>query len=389
MQVRRFEATSMKDALSAVKKELGVNAVILSTKEIAPADKGGIKLFEVTAAASVSSTKAGAESRGAPVTNDYSFNAELQAKLADIAENSPTRSQVRLLEGAMHDIKSLLIESLRATSVNTSPGEAGHLFPIERELSAAGVDPSMVSDLLRHLHTLPGPAEIIRATGDNIDGYYRDQAIRWMIKRIKIAPKWTSAAGLTSVHVMLGTPGCGKTTLITKLASAIQKKERHKVAVVSCSQDKLAGSEQLRVYSKILGVPHHVISAPHELKKIVLSMKGVDLVLVDTPGKNPNDSTAIADPEVMKGLGLNLDFHLVLSAAEKYQLSERAISQYSSLGLSSFSVSKLDESPSYGEVFNATARWSLPVSYFSFSAAPSDALERATRERILERIFNI
>ena len=389
MQVRRFEATSMRDALSAVKRELGANAVILSTKEIPPPEKGGIKLFEVTAASSVSSSKAGAASGGSPVTNDYAFPAELQSKLNELSDNSPTKNQIRLLEGAVHDIKAMMIESMRKFSALGDQKTSGHLFPIERELTAGGVDSGLIADLMRHLHALPQPAEITKAAGDSIDSYYRDQAVRWMIKRIKIAPKWTATPGLTSVQVMIGTPGCGKTTLITKLATAIHKRDRHKIAIISANQDKLVGAEQLRVYSKIIGVPYHVVSAPHELKKIIVGLKGIDLVLIDTSGKNPADAQSLRDFEIMKGLGLNLDFHLVLSAAEKYQLSEQAVSLFAQLGLSSFSYTKLDTSPSYGEVFNATARWSLPISYFSFSDSPVDALERATRERVIERIFNI
>ena len=55
MQVRKFEATTMRDAVSAVKRELGASAVILSTKEIPSSGEGLPKLYEVTAASAVSS----------------------------------------------------------------------------------------------------------------------------------------------------------------------------------------------------------------------------------------------------------------------------------------------------------------------------------------------
>ena len=57
MDVRKFEAFSMQDAIKMVKKELGRDAVILNTREVntvAPGTLTPCKLYEVTAAPSVS-----------------------------------------------------------------------------------------------------------------------------------------------------------------------------------------------------------------------------------------------------------------------------------------------------------------------------------------------
>lgn len=385
MQVRRFEATTMKDALAAVKRELGTNAVILSTKEVPDRDDG-VKIYEVTAAAAVSS-KAGAEiGKGTPTT-DFAFGPELLHKLTELNEVMPTRSQLRLLEGAVHDVKAMLIESMR--SQNEKKNIPDHLFAIERTFRSAHIDDGIIADAMRHLSSLPPPAEIIRTGSDSVETYYRDQAIRWMMKRIKISPKWAATPGITNVHAFLGTPGAGKTTLLAKIATAIHKKERHKVAIVTYDPEKVGASEQIRVYSKILGVQHVNISSTHELKKTVLGLKGTDIVLVDMPGKNPNDASAASEFEVIKELGLSLDFHLVISAAEKLAVSERAVSAFASAGISSIAITKLDESPSYGEIFTLTSKWSLPVSYLTYTNELSSGVERATRERIIERIFNL
>lgn len=385
MHVRRFEATTMKDALAAVKKELGSSAVILSTKEL-PQGAEGVKLYEVTAASSVVS-KAGAEVAGGTPTTDFAFGPDLLARLAELNDIMPTKSQMRLVEGAVHDVKTLLLESLRnrMEASNTSP----HLFTVERCLKTAGVDDAITAELIRFLNSLPPPAEIVKATTDNIEGYYRDQAMRWMLKRIKISPKWNATPGMTNIHAFIGTPGAGKTTLMSKIATAIHRKERHKIALITFDPEKVAASEQTRIYAKVLGVPHHNITAAHELKKTIMALRGTDIVLVDTPGQNPNDSNATRHLEVIKGLGLSLDFHLVASSAEKLSVTERAVSCFAPLGISSIALTKLDESPAYGEAFTLTSRWSLPISYLTFTGQLGDGIERATRERILERIFNI
>lgn len=391
MQVLRFEATTMKDALAAVKRELGSNAVILSTKELPPGEQN-IKLYEVTAASAVSH-KPGASSMNEGLhqqTASQSLSAidnDLVSRLSELNEIMPTKSQMRLMEGAIYDIKTLLVEALRNQSLKDSGNN--FLFSIEQTLKTAGIDEFVVADLVKHLNTLPPPSDIAKTSNDSVSLYYQDQAMRWMMKRIKINPKWNATPGITNVHVFLGTPGAGKTTLMSKIATAIHKKERHKIALITFGTDKVGGSEQARILSKVLNITHQTIAAAHDLKKTILAMRGVDLVLVDTPGKNPNDTHAIKNLEIIKGLGLSVDFHLVLSAAEKLRVSERAISCFAPLGLSSLAMTKLDESPSYGEIFTLASRWSIPLSYLTFTGEVGDGLERATRERILERIFNI
>jgi flagellar biosynthesis protein FlhF len=385
MQVRRFEATTMKDALSAVKRDLGSDAVILSTKEL-PSTSQDVKLYEVTAASAVTSSKAGASAQQQP-SYDPSASQDLLARVSELNEIMPTKSQMRLIEGGIRDVKSMLVEVLRTQ--NLVDDKSGFLFPIKQRLEIAGVDSFIISDLTRHMNSLPPPSEIAKVGAEGVEAYYQDQAIRWMMKRIKISPKWNATPGITAVHAFVGTPGAGKTTLMSKIATGIQKRDKHRIALISFDEDKVAASEQTRVYAKILNIPHQVVGSPHEIKKVVLGLKGIDIVLIDTPGQNPNDTQAIRSLETIKGLGLSLDFHLVVSAAEKLSLSERAVSCFSPLGLSSLAVTKLDECPVYGEAFTLTSKWSIPLSYLAYSGSISDGLERATREKMLERIFNV
>jgi flagellar biosynthesis protein FlhF len=390
MQVRKFEATSMRDALSAVKRELGVNAVILSTKEVAATDKGMPKLFEVTAAASVSS-KAGAEAKARPQdaesTSGFSPVSEVSARIAALGETLATSRQARLIEGGIHDVKALLLDLLREqkTGVNVPP----HLFAIDRTLLAAGVDPAIIAELGRHLASLPAPAEIVKIAGDGIEKYYQDLAMRWLMKRLKIAPKWTNVAGMTNVHVILGTPGAGKSTLVSKIATAVTKKDRHRVAILSWDSEKLGASEQTRIYSKILGVEHYTISRAEELKPAIMRLRDVDLLLVDTAGRNPVDTSSLVALELIKNQGLSLEFHLVLSATEKQSLQDRTIRHFSTIGISSVAFTKLDEVPAWGDIFNASCKWSMPVSWLSWSHMPSDIPERASREAIVDQLFKV
>lgn len=386
MQVRKFEATTMRDAISAVKRELGVNAVILSTKELPATENGMPKIYEVTAAASVTS-KSGAEAKPANRAdmNGHGGENEVLARISSLGEQVASARQVRLLEGTIYDVKNLVLDLMRdqKSHANIPP----HLFPLDRTLHAAGVDPVTIAELTRHLAALPGPQDITKLSTDNVEGYYRDQGMRWMMKRLKIAPKWSQASGMTNVHVMLGTPGSGKSTLISKIATAIAKKDKHKVAILSWDPEKLGASEQTRIYSKILGIEHFTISRAEDLKPAIMKMRNIDLLLVDTAGRNPVDTSSLIDLEIIKNQGLSLEFHVALSATDKPALLDRTVRHFSAVGVSSVAFTKLDEIPSWGDIFNVSNKWSVPVSWLSWSHIPSDTPERASREGIIDQIF--
>jgi flagellar biosynthesis protein FlhF len=386
MQVRKFEATTMRDAVSAVKRELGASAVILSTKEIPSSGEGLPKLYEVTAASAVSS-KSGAEARSAATSGaqHHFMDQELAHKLASLQEGMVTARQARLIEGAIYDVKNMMIELMR--DVSGGDNIPPHIFALDKGLAAAGVERGILTELRRHLQTLPSPSEINRISGDNIEAYYNENASRWLMKRVKIAPKWTNTAGITNVHVILGTPGCGKSTLVSKIATAVSKKDRHKVAILSWDPEKLGASEQTRVYSKILGIDHQSITRAEDLKPAVLKLRGTDLLLVDTAGRNPVDTQSLVDLEIIKNQGLSLEFHLALSATEKTELQNRAIRHFSAVGISSVAFTKLDEVPAWADVFNASCKWSLPLSWLTMSQMPSEPPQRAGRETIVEQLL--
>jgi flagellar biosynthesis protein FlhF len=388
MQVKKFEATTMRDAVTAVKRELGPNAVILATKEIPPTGDGLPKLYEVTAASAVTS-KPGAESKASPPTPYQSSfsDGEMTQKISHLQENMATARQARLIEGAIYDIKNMMTELIREVSVGDNI--APHIFAIDRSLAAAGIDRGIIAELRRHLQALPSPSEINRIAGDNVEQYYLENASRWLIKRVKIAPKWTNTAGITNIHMILGTPGCGKSTLVSKIATAVAKKDKHKVAILSWDPEKLGATEQTRVYSKILGIEHYTISRPEELNPMVLKLRGTDLLLVDTAGRNPVDTQSLVDLELVKNQGLSIEFHLALSATEKPELQNRAIRHFSTIGITSVAFTKLDEIPAWGDIFNATCKWSLPLSWITMSQAPSDQPMRAGRDAVVEQLFKM
>lgn len=68
---------------------------------------------------------------------------------------------------------------------------------------------------------------------------------------------------------------------------------------------------------------------------------------------------------------------------------DRMIRGFSGLGIQSLIFNRMDESWSYGEMFNLCLRWSLPLSFFGVGRSVPEDLEKASRERVVERIFGL
>ncbi|MDD9950340.1 MAG: hypothetical protein OXT67_02120, partial [Zetaproteobacteria bacterium] len=84
-----------------------------------------------------------------------------------------------------------------------------------------------------------------------------------------------------------------------------------------------------------------------------------------------------------------LEGHLVLALTEQSLQMERCIHQYSEIGIQSLIFTKLDSGWTFGEIYNQAYRHKIPLSFFSVGTDIPHALEAATRERVIERIFGI
>lgn len=195
--------------------------------------------------------------------------------------------------------------------------------------------------------------------------------------------------GATTVQAVVGPTGVGKSSLVAKIAAYYHLKEKSKVRVVSFDNHRLAASDQMRVFCKIIGVPFSVMTDVDELRQLVADHSDTELILIDTAGTSPKSPTGIDGIDALKGHGVTIDFHLCLAVTEKAQQLDLAIRNFSKIGLQSLIFTKLDESWSFGEIYNLSKKWSLPLSFFSIGQEIPDDLERATRERVVERLFGL
>ncbi|MGB0363560.1 MAG: flagellar biosynthesis protein FlhF, partial [bacterium] len=80
---------------------------------------------------------------------------------------------------------------------------------------------------------------------------------------------------------------------------------------------------------------------------------------------------------------------LVLSATTKDSDTNEITRKFGSMPLGSIVFTKLDESSSYGSIFNHAIRFKKPVSYLTTGQNVPEDIELATKERLVDLLLHI
>ena len=110
------------------------------------------------------------------------------------------------------------------------------------------------------------------------------------------------------VHCFIGPTGAGKTSMLAKLASHYQK---YNTLIVSMDDKKVAASDQMRVYAKLLNIDFKVFSNAKSLNDFLKKSNSYELVLVDLPGTNLKNKSSVSELSAVTE-SPNIFSHLVL-----------------------------------------------------------------------------
>jgi flagellar biosynthesis protein FlhF len=175
--------------------------------------------------------------------------------------------------------------------------------------------------------------------------------------------------------VFVGPTGAGKTTTIAKLAARYALGEKAKVGLVTADAYRIAAHEQIKTYSDILEVPLKTIYKVEEITQALSELDNVDIVLVDTPGRSPKDSSHQAEIlSIIERSGASEVF-LVMSGATGYKSCAMVANQYRFIKEFKVLMTKMDETPTVGCLLNARALTGKPLSYITTGQSVPDDID--------------
>jgi flagellar biosynthesis protein FlhF len=189
------------------------------------------------------------------------------------------------------------------------------------------------------------------------------------------------------IIALVGPTGVGKTTTTAKLAAMYAMHKGAKVSLVTTDNFRVGAFEQLKTYSKIMGVPLEIAGSSLELIKATELHADKDLIIIDTAGRSPKDHGRLDELKTLLDAGLEVETHLCLSATTKDKELSDAIAKFSVIPISSLLFTKLDEAESLGTVINTHHRSKLPLSYFTNGQMVPEDIVVATPRKLANLIM--
>ncbi|MDD5531368.1 MAG: flagellar biosynthesis protein FlhF [Syntrophales bacterium] len=369
MQVKRYEASNVQEAMEKIRTDLGDDAVVLSTKRLR---RGKTTFIEVTAARDLPVKACSREENRdrTPASGREEIRAEID-EIRKIAESlrgeNPFRAQMSELKEMMSSLFDL-VGSLR---------EETGLSAVYRRLVSGGMSRERAYGLVKETPCGRGgnrPEDYEKALRSVEESIGRSIAV----PRDRIDPD--------RVVVFIGPTGVGKTTTLAKVAARYAIDFKKKVGLITTDTYRIAAAEQIRTYAKIMGLPLEIATEKESYRKALAKFSDKDCILVDTPGRSHLDSRHLKKIAEILAADTPARAHLLLSLTSSTRNLLEAADRYSTINYDSIIFTKLDETRSFGAMFDVVAQSEKPVSYLTTGQNVRKDIERANPDRIAKLI---
>jgi flagellar biosynthesis protein FlhF len=408
MQIRRFRAPDMRQAIRKVRDAVGPDAVILSNQRL---PTGEIEIvaaldYDGSLPSSMTSKRSSAprseqyvdpsadylerieraKQQTPPQVSSPSYSEKrptaqfemppLSSDREDPAveealsiRNSESAKQLRDMELELKNVRAMLEQRQQNESRSEAKENAVELRAREK-LKGLGLSDFVVSRLI-----------------DDIDLKGReDDWNRLLAHLADYIPIRSSSSELRGCIAFMGPTGVGKTTTIGKIAAQhVLKHGSEGVVLITTDTYRIAAHEQLRTFGRILNVPVEVVNEYSDLNEVLAKYANYSLVLVDTAGMNPRDSNLERQLLMMKRARASLKKLLVLPCTSQRQVLKTVVDVYSQVQLDGCVLSKLDESASLGEAISVVIEEGLPVVYIADGQRIPDDIEPARAHNLISR----
>lgn len=166
------------------------------------------------------------------------------------------------------------------------------------------------------------------------------------------------------IYCLVGPTGAGKTTSIAKLAAKyVMEHGADSIALVTTDTYRIAAHEQLRTVGRILNVPVKIVDKQNPLDRVLYALRHKQLVLVDTAGLTAQDERLLKQTESINELADKVKTVLVLPTTSQPQVLKAAYHHYKTDNLAACILTKLDETASLGACLSLAVEKMLPIAY--------------------------
>lgn len=391
MNVRKFSASTSREALRKVRDALGPDAVIVSNRNV----NGQVEIVAMDDSTLESIAPVMPKSERQP-EKPLRFSPPSAAMETD----KPVRKGIFAASTGPEDevnVNATLGAQEVAVMMNEIRSMRSILENKITELSWANIQQRepVKAELMREMLSAGFGAGLARQLIEKMPNQENPQAGLDWIKSV-LAHNLSTIGNENEilekggVYALVGPTGVGKTTTTAKLAArCVMRHGPSKLALITTDGYRIGAYEQLRIYGKILGVMVHSVKDESDLRIALEELKNKHTVLIDTVGVSQRDKMVTEQIAMLSGSGLNVKKLLCLNATSTGETLTEVVRAYAGSGLSGCILTKLDEAATIGGVLDIAIRQKLGVYYVASGQRVPEDLHVANRQYLIDRAFKL
>lgn len=353
MKIRSYKGTSQEKLYEAIRRELGPEAVIVSTRQTTEM-KGFMprRLFEIVA-----------------VADDVSADRQLLDRATGGAAGLQkfTDQQEARWKG-IEDRLEHLCREVRATTRGTAPGaeSQGDLPDFAQDW-----DPRFLRSVRTRIPELFG-AKPDAAAAARLGEF------------VNVCERFpTRCERRPHIVVLIGPTGSGKTTTLAKLAAIWRIEQGLNVGIVTTDTFRIAAVDQIREYSALLGIEMKIAFSATEARRAVESFGSKDIVLVDTPGRNHRDRIGMENLRGMLDSMGTVTSLLTLPAILDRRHASAVLDSFKKLHPNYLVITKVDEAQDLTVLSTVHSEVPWPVAFLTDGQqVPQDLHAACTKDLV-------
>ncbi len=384
MIVKTYKAKDMREAISKIKKDLGEDAIIISSKKVKQGSFFSFfkkELLEVTAAVDDKPVKR--EDSFSNLINTYSsqtpkgtakktrmdtgeFEDRIK-KLESLILNAGEDNIKNIVQGIKYDLddlKNALHYSKKNDDIDLSKLPVG-IHKYFSYMCEIGINSKYAFKLSIALYNNINKERLMD------DEYVKEYLSIVLSQFFKLSvPK---KKGI----VLIGPTGVGKTTTLAKLSAIYKLKLNKKVGIITTDTYRIGAVDQLLSYAKIMDIPAIVSITKDDFAAAFKDFGDMDYIFIDTVGRSQKDIQRLNDIFGMFKNSSDLHISLVLAVNTKEKDSFEIYDKFSKLLIDDFIFTKVDETNTPGTMLNLSVKLKKPVSYVSIGQDVPDDIIKA------------
>lgn len=444
MNVKRYFAPSAREALRALKEELGADAIVLSNRAV----EGGVEILALPAdavgalqsARSASVTQrpqpAAAPRPAAIPIDDEDFHLSLSGLAAGVVPRSavpqaPRRSSEPVIRpfsppridttgpaavikqrvtvdesrpraaapvsdpAPRREAEDARVRALQEANAKLMDELTGIRGMIERQLAGfawgetrrhAPARATLLGELLESGFSAVTARKLAEAVAEDATHEQAQASVRAVLDR-KLLARSTDDDIIDrgGVYALVGPTGVGKTTTTAKLAArCVMRHGASGLALITTDGYRIGAQEQLRIYGRILGVPVFSVRDAADLRQTLGELRNKHMVLIDTMGMSQRDRLVAQQAAMLSGAG-DVRRLLLLNATCRGDTLDDVVRAYAGPDLEGCIFTKVDEAASLAPAIDVAVRHALNVFYVTNGQRVPEDLHLPNRAYLLHR----